>query len=403
LSRGGRIIAATRASMSSLRQRAFESAELPVRGPLVKRALARQLARRPLPRVVVVKQDVHDDLYACAPGASPAEIVLSTVFRSGPVALFTRLGADFRIVRTEPDPECRIWEQKWTERRWAPLEYFEAFRDHIPGRSYGNGAFAASAADVDWSQYDVVISSDVAVPARITRRYPRTVWCYYVREVKTSAYERSLHAPLEGQDLHLTQGFRPVVPRSARAPHNVEFPYFLQHPGCFHELLGRRSDTQRQGIFLEHHTDRALGARERAELAGIAPITSPAREPPAEGPDIGVPPHDHIERLLASKYFVKSGGRHVWGNSMIEAIAAGSVAIGDPAQHECPFLYDDATSARSLAEVRTRLEAFERDPQRYQRALGRQQALIDYLCYARPMLRLLEKADEVRRARCGPR
>ena len=65
---------------------------------------------------------------------------------AGPVALFTKLGADFRVVHSERDPECRIWEQKWTECRWCPLEYFEAFRDRIPGRDHGNGAFAVDAA-----------------------------------------------------------------------------------------------------------------------------------------------------------------------------------------------------------------------------------------------------------------
>ncbi len=387
------------AALDRLRVRLFKAAALPRLAARDAKALARRLEEGGRPRVAVVKQDVHDDLYACPPGRTAAEIVLSTVFRSGPVALFTRLGADFRLVHAEADPECRIWEQKWTECRWCPLEYFEGFRDHLPGRPYGNGAFAVAADSIDWSQYDLVVSSDVSVPARITRQYPRTVWCYYVREVKTSAYSRSLEAPLDGQDVHLTQGFRPVVPTASRRPHNVEFPYFLQYYGCFHELLGRQREEQRRGAFLEHHTDRELQPAERAALIRVVPLVVRGAAGSVGADPLAVSLREYLDGLLGSKYFVKAAGRPVWGNSMVEAIAAGCLAIGDPARHSCPFLFEEESSARSIGEVVERIREFEQDEARYRRVVGRQRAMIDYLCFTRPLLDLLRTADRVRRAR----
>ena len=386
------------AARGRFRLQAFKSAALPIVASRAANDLRRRLDEEPRPRVAVVKQDVHDDLYVCAPGASAAEIVLSTYFRSGPVALFTKLAADFRIVRSEADPECRIWEQKWTECRWCPLEYFEAFRDHIPGRAYGNGAFAVDAASIDWSQYDLVISSDVSVPARVTKEYPRTVWCYYVREVKTSAYAGSLESPLPGQDLHLTQAFRPFVPRATR-PHNVEFPYFLHYYGCFHELTGRPLGNERQGTFVEHLTDRALTPAERIVLAQAAPVLARGSSGAPEEPDVPMPLANHLEGLMSSKYFVKAGGRPVWGNSMVEAIAAGCLAIGDPTQHSCPFLFEEETSARSMEDVAARIRAFEADASLYRRVVRRQRALIDYLCCTRPLLELMRTAERVRSTR----
>lgn len=102
---------------------------------------------------------------------------------------------------------------------------------------------------------------------------------------------------------------------------------------------------------------------------------------------------------MASKYFVKAGGRNVWGNSMVEAIAAGCLAIGDPAQHSCPFLFEQVTSARNVEEAAQRIRAFEADAGLYRTVVRRQRAMIDYLCYARPLLALLRAADRVRAAR----
>ncbi|PYQ42264.1 MAG: hypothetical protein DMF77_13395 [Acidobacteria bacterium] len=112
-----------------------------------------------------------------------------------------------------------------------------------------------------------------------------------------------------------------------------------------------------------------------------------------------MPLANHLEGLMSSKYFVKAGGRPVWGNSMVEAIAAGCLAIGDPTQHSCPFLFEEETSACSVEEVAERIRAFEADASLYRRVVRRQRALIDYLCCTRPLLELMRTAERVRSTR----
>ena len=90
-----------------------------------------------LPRIALVKQDCNEDLYCCAPGTDAFEMLQSTLLRSGPIGLFTTFETDFLILRTEPDPECNIWREKWDPLRWCPVEWFESFRDHVPGRDHG--------------------------------------------------------------------------------------------------------------------------------------------------------------------------------------------------------------------------------------------------------------------------
>ena len=78
------------------------------------------------PSVLVVKQDINEDLYCCPPEANHLELIKSTLLRTGPVALFTELNADFRIVETVDDPECQVWKERATILKWASLDFFPA-------------------------------------------------------------------------------------------------------------------------------------------------------------------------------------------------------------------------------------------------------------------------------------
>jgi hypothetical protein len=224
----------------------------------LQRAL-RSLARADLPRIALVKQDCNEDLYCCLPDVDTLSLLRSTLLRSGPISLFASFAARYLMVTPDDAPECRIWREKADALGWAPADWFWNFRTRIPGRDHGQAAFSQPADAIDWSAFDIVISIDVAVPARITRRYPTVVWAYFVREVKAPSYQQSLQAPLAGQDLFLSQNFAPR--RSSAAQHVIDFPYHFQRSGVFHQLAGLPWGAERRGVFVEYHS-----ARERRYL-----------------------------------------------------------------------------------------------------------------------------------------
>lgn len=352
------------------------------------------------PRICVVKQDVHDDLYCCPRGSSPKEIVSSTILRTGPVALFTRFGADFILLETEEDEECAIWKEKWTANQWAPLEYFESFRNHIPGRDYGNGKFAVKAGDVDWNAFDIVISSDVSVPERITRKYPAVAWCYYVREIKTPSYVNSRLAPIKGQDLHLNHQFRPRRFLRRLPSHEVEFPYHLQYYACFNEVFGQPvNDETRRGVLLEHHSGTALERSELDSLEQFGPLVSTAFDPPGVNIDSNARPirrtidPEYLPYLLNSKYFLKLAGRGTFGTAIVEAIASGCLVLAVPGLTGIDFLFSRHTRVSGISDTVQRLTEFERKPDLYRKELTRQRRMVDYLCYRRPIGELLLNAQ----------
>jgi hypothetical protein len=372
-------------------------------------ALARQKLKKILarpPRIAVVKQDVQSDLYCCSRGSPPEEIVFSTLMRTGPVALFTAMSADFLVVETEPDPECGAWKQPATECRWMSLNSLELLRQSVPGRGYGQGEFAVSAAEIQWSDYDIVISIDVSVPARITRNYPSVAWCYYVREPKTSAYGLSQVVPVSGWDLFLNQRFRLKNEHAGLLPHEIEFPYYLQYPGCFNSLVlpAAENDSDRSGVFLEHHTVAALSTRELEQLERFGPVRTTAARSNASSNGFDsvqvkskTSSHDVVAGLLRSKYFVQLGKvRTLWGNAAVEAISAGCLVLGDSTVHTHDFLFSANCDVRDFPSLLARIEDLERTPARFAAESRRQRLLVEYCCFYRPVIDLVAACEQVR-------
>lgn len=379
---------------------------LPPRTARARRRLERLRGGGELPRIALVKQDCNEDLYCCGPDATAFETITSTLLRSGPASLFTLFDTRFFIVRTEPDAECNIWKEKSDPLQWAPQAWFEAFREHVPGRDHGQSQFARSVDDIPWQEFDLVISIDVSVPARVTARFPQVVWAYYVRELKAPSWRASFAAPLPGQDLYLSQLFAPRKER--HAPHVVDFPYHFHHCGVFHQLSGRGStlnadDTRRRGVFVEYHTARTASRAELQALAEFGPVYAclatddqfdaksgeriPARSMSPEG----------LHALMTSKYHVKWGGRAIFGTAKIEAIAAGCVVLSDLARDGTPFLHSKATAITDFGSLLDALRKLELDTALYERERTRQRMLVDYLCYLRPANELLDAWQRVRR------
>ncbi len=355
-----------------------------------------------LPRVALLKQDCNEDLYCCAHDAGVLEMLQSTLLRSGPIALFTTFDAQFRILQTEADPECQLWREKWDPLRWCPPEWFEAFRERIPGRDHGQSRYAVAAESIDWSRFDLVISVDVAVPARLTRRHPDVVWAYFIRELKAPSYATSFGQPVNGQDLYLSHLFAPR--RSRTRAHVIDFPYHFQYCGLFHQLLGHPwpEPSARRGVFVEHHTARAASDAELAALEQFGPVhawrESDDRFDPHSGeriPERSMSP-EGLRALLGSKYHVKWGGRAIFGTAKVEAIAAGCLVLRDRGRDATQFLQSPATSVDDFGSLVAALQRLEADPARYDRERSRQQALVDYLCFLRPACDLIDAWHETR-------
>ena len=390
--------------VSPLRESFWERAILPVVSNHSRSRLLSLRAAGKLPRVALVKQDCNEDLYCCSPETGPLEMLRTTLLRSGPIGLFTTFDARFFIVKTEADPECSVWKEKSDPLQWAQLSWFEAFRDRVPGRDYGQSRFARGVDEIDWSEFDLVVSVDGAVPKRVADRHPGVVWAYYVREIKAPSWNSSFERPLAGQDLYLDHCFDPFPPR--RAGHVVHFPYHFQRSGIFHELAGLPAPGEngegRRGVFVEYHTARQADPEQLRQLQEFGPVYAKRIEDDRFDPDTGerIPQRSMDQEgfvaLTNSKYHVKWDGRSIYGTAKVEAIAAGCLALSDAGRDASGFMQSEATRVSGFESLLGALRRLEASESLFRRELKRQRALVNYLCYYRPANQLI---DAWRRAR----
>lgn len=274
-------------------------------------------------RIALAKPDVHNDLYYRTSPALPRDIVYSSILRSGPVALFTALDADFVVVKTDDrDQGCRSWHQKVDHCKHHSHSYFQSFRGSVRryGKDFDHSQRSIDPASIDWSIYDLVIAIDLAVPYSARERHKGVVWAYYTSEPCMPIYADSLESPQFGYDLFLTLGLSWLPPKD-RAAHVIEFPYFLQYADCFEDLDGaKRPDFwSRSFISCERHTRTALTSGERKVL-----------EPYGQIDQSNGPLPDLINMLRHSRFMIRLNAKPLWGNSLVEAMAVGTLVIASP-------------------------------------------------------------------------
>ncbi len=255
-------------------------------------------------KIALVKQETYQDLYNCPTKATPHAKILSSRSRVGPAGLFTKYNADFYTVRIENTPECRIWKQKAITRPLSAYLKLREWHKHV-----------VRCKDVDWSQYDIVISLDISVPASITKKCRKTLWCYMIGELYMAAYNKPL---INGYDAKLNQNLGNNIATSFGV---VDFPYSFIEPGSLGKLVDQsHPDIVPKGVFQEANSVAAGGNLVRLKQFG--PIRTIVKRK-----------HDkkHVLKTLInlrkSKYFVKFGGRNVRGNGVVEAASCGNALV----------------------------------------------------------------------------
>lgn len=345
-------------------------------------------------KIALVKQVTTNHLYSAPPGSTGPKVVLSAFKASGPAALFTALGAHFYIVENEPDSECNIWQEKVSDCKHAPLATYQALRDtisawgKIAGHLVPQGAYAIHCDEIDWAQYDIVISMDIAVPKRITKKYPHTLWAYYIGEGCMPSYNKSFTKPIDGYDVFLTQDYHEHRPL---ASHVIEFPYQLNYYGCFHELLGYPTNSPKKpSINLEFHTDNSMTPEQRQALTTLMPITR------SSGSITNM-----LTGLMKTKYYViylnKNSGKRssIRGNAIAEAVATGNLVIAvNQGLSNTSLLFPDKTLVDSFDQLIKQLVHFENNPSAFQQELTLQRNKLNEFCFNRPIRELFKRHDE---------
>jgi hypothetical protein len=331
-------------------------------------------------KIALVKQDVYQDLYVCSNRVSPREVLESTIMRVGPLGLFTLLDADFFIVKEGNEKECKTYLKSYRPKkeiieqlRTSPINQIKgSFFDYLSPRSaHSHKEYALEPDDIKWADYDIVISINISIPSRIVKANTNTLWCYMIGE----ASRQNQYVEF-GYDVRLTQNTTGEV---ANGLGTVDFPYTFLGPDCLEKIAGEYSAPKKKtGVFAEVNSISKRPVDSVPQLEFVREL----------GHDLVLHNQDIIENLIRlrnSKYFIKLGGRRIRGNSIIEAVSAGTLAIMDPKDAFGAQLLPKETWIHSESEIRELIGELDRDDRMYADLLAEQRRRLQFFVVDAPM------------------
>jgi len=350
-------------------------------------------------KIALVKQDIYQDLYVCDTGTAPAAMLESTIMRIGPLGLFTLFDADFLIVKKRPERECDAYRRNYRppsgvlrQLRTKPIgeirgEVFDYLR---PRSKHSHADFCIEVDSVDWGKYDIVISINVSVPTRVARQYPGTLWCYMMGEATGQ-----LPFVQYGYDVRLTQDISGNVAEGLGA---ADFPYTFIGPACLESIAATFAPppAEKRGVYAEINCTTERPVRAVPQLEFVRGF----------GHELLVHSQDIVENLLrvaGSKYFVKLGGRKIRGNSVIEAISAGTLVLMDPKDVMGGLLLPVETWVRGRRDIEEKISEIDRDSVLYRELLGEQRKRVSQFVVEAPMESLRNCLESKRRGEHPPR
>lgn len=135
----------------------------------------------------------------------------------------------------------------------------------------------------------------------------------------------------------------------------------------------------RLGTMVESHTDRLLEPDERAELGKVGPVRRPAGSI-----------QEVADSLNRSKFYFRCGGGPVIGNGIIEAVAAGCLAVGNHREFVNRPLFTPSTRCEERHAGIGKIQQLHLDPPQMKKLCALQGTLADYFCFFRPVRDLLD-------------
>lgn len=319
-------------------------------------------------RFAFVKSSAYRDLYDDASSSAPLDLLRASTQRTGPLGLFTHLGADFHLVREEPDPECRVHEERAAREAGHPETV--RIRGEIQERQR---ARAVPADAVDWGRYDVVVCAECAVPARIARRFPRTLWCTWAEDHRMPAYAAWRRRLPEGYHRFLNLRSGPT-PWARRRPHEVDFSYGFKPARSLSALYPETKDNA-----LVHVEDHQPAAACGALLPGVTFAKAGQGRPLVE----------FLRTLVrAVACFAPEPARPLGGLLAIDAAASDTLYVGNRRALWNPFCTVPALHCTSIRAGLRLVERLLGDAPFRARCLDEQRSRCDWFCFHRALAQM---------------
>lgn len=343
-------------------------------------------------KIALIKQVVLPDLYVCETKARLEEVLFSSIMRVGPIGLFHEFDTDFFIVDVDEARECQIWKEINQTPINGPVELLLELKNktinQIPGQEFKqpgcditNGHFAVSVNTIEWGKYDIVISINISVPSIIVRSFPKILWCYMLMEPDLKLdqvyfrYDVSFNHNISGIPYYY--------------PSVIDFPFTFLSPGQIENIVKTdlNRDSLKRGIFCDISCSKPQRQEKiiKEKPYHLLKLEQTGHELIIHNQNI----RKNLFNLYDSKYFIKLGGSHIRGNSIIEAISAGVLVIGNPTELSLNVLLPTQCCVKSIEDAISLVNDLDRNNDKYKELLYTQRALLKFCGFDRPKESLL--------------
>lgn len=335
-------------------------------------------------KIAFVKQEVYPDLYVCKNRTSPRELLFSSSGRVGPFGLFSRLDADFIIVKEDHAEECHMWTydnpnanvEKLRQLKSKKLNEIEGQEFKVPGADICQGELAVSVDEVDWGKYDIVISINISVPSRIVEKHPKLLWCHMSGE-SGKLQDRAYF----GYDLALSQFTRGEYNEKKKV---LEFPYTFVGSDDLEKVINNGCNKKKEGIYGEVN---CVKERPVTHIPQFDVISNETGEQIKYHKQLI---KDNLNEIYYSKYYLKWGGRITRGNGAIEAISLGTPVLMNPADIIHKQILPPEAWIFSQRDAIEKINFYNSNDKAYQALLDRERDLVQLFAYDYPLYGILK-------------
>jgi len=358
--------------------------------PLISTATDHALRSLQSLKIALVKQEVLAAIPNLPGKHGIQDFLKSAGGHTGCLSLLHELGAELVVVREDSSTECQTWREKVSFDP-DPTSLEDLYRRQTHEATYWTPdglktrhELAVPAEAVEWQKFDLVVSLDIAVPEKIVRAHPSTIWAYMLTETAMPSYRASRRCPLHNYDLFLNQKCRLHAVRPSNRWHEIDFPWAFQTPECYAWCTHPKG----AGIFLDPQTRETPSLRELSNQSGLS-----MRAPRA------LSTLDWIQTLRDSRYLVRLSNRRNWGNLLVESACIGPLVLADPAFLENPAPLIKRLVARTDIDVVNLIRLIEENPELREQLQNQQTARIRELAFGRPLRELEDKVNIIRKRR----
>jgi hypothetical protein len=305
--------------------------------------------------------------------------------RCPPIGLTEKANTDYIIVKLTDEYPSNVYKNHLPDDPVAFIHRTTSKVSNLPflDEKYNSSvtldSVSVDPANIDWSIYDIVLTINACIPLSIVKRYPRTMWCYYIGENDSIHMEQKF----TGYNYILNQDVT-----TAHPPHTIGFPYSMISSNTYLSLYShffKSKPSDRRGIFMEiNNTSERPVTVAPPEILEIQTAT---------GYPILFHNQDILENcktLCESKYYLKLLGRVIRGNSILEAISAGCIILANRNLLTYKDLCHPFCHILNSDDAIDKIETIDGDKELYTSIISWQREQLDTLYFNTPYNALID-------------